>query len=560
MMPPSSPQVQNQSIVRFQNGSVSSFTYSNTVNTPVLDPQLTAVKTSLTPEALLGQPIVYVVTVTNNGNVAAAVTVIDPLPAGTAFVPNSALLAGVPLAGADPASGLPLGVLPAGASVAVSFQVLLQSAPGALQLANQATAQFAFRTPDGRTVNGALLSNTLVLPVRQLSVQVAKSLDRAYTFVGDTITYSVTIGNESALPLDDVVLTDTLPAEMAFVTGSVTVDRVHWPADASDNGIALGTLAPGAARVVSFQARVTAFPPDGQVMNRALVTFRVGAGQQSALSNPAVATVIDPMLRLVKSADLSAITTDEAVRYTITAYNDGEIATAVVLTDAIPEGSLFVAGSLSVNGTSMPEARPEQGVTIGTLEPGGSAMLAFSVAVPEQAGRKPPFVLANQAQARYSFALPDGRRIADSALSNTVQIELRLPVMSAHTDAGPPVVEPGSIASIGITVRNSGNQAVEALLFDWLPQGTRLMPGTLYVNGVQIANIDPAMATGLPIGLLAADGSILISFEAEVLHHTFLTAIQGRPRVVSRFTLNGKLHERTTFSNAYRLILEHGDE
>ncbi|MNC84195.1 hypothetical protein D3C75_1385970 [compost metagenome] len=65
---------------------------------------------------------------TNNGiSPVNNVVLVDPAPAGTSFVPGSVTVDGTPVPAANPAVGIQLGSIAAGATVIVTFQVLVLS-------------------------------------------------------------------------------------------------------------------------------------------------------------------------------------------------------------------------------------------------------------------------------------------------------------------------------------------------------------------------------------------------------------------------------------------------
>lgn len=155
--------------------------------------------------------------------------VTDNIPAGTTFVTNSVLINGLPLAQVDPSTGIPAGVIPPGGTTAVVFTVNITSLPNPQQLVNQGTVTYSFTLPDGRTLGGSVLSNTITIPVSSPNVAVVKSTTTTSTTVGDTITYSIAITNNGIDTVNNAVFTDALPAGTTFVSGSVLVDGVPRP-------------------------------------------------------------------------------------------------------------------------------------------------------------------------------------------------------------------------------------------------------------------------------------------------------------------------------------------
>ena len=82
----------------------------------MLDPIINPVKRAGVDFASIGDVINYSVTVTNTGNLAAAVTVTDPLSTYTAFVPGTVVVNGASVPGADPVTGIPVGTIAPGGS------------------------------------------------------------------------------------------------------------------------------------------------------------------------------------------------------------------------------------------------------------------------------------------------------------------------------------------------------------------------------------------------------------------------------------------------------------
>ncbi|TKI89032.1 DUF11 domain-containing protein, partial [Bacillus cereus] len=77
-----------------------------------------------------GDVLVYTIEVINAGSVPATnVFFQDSIPQGTLFIENSVLVNGVLQEGADPGLGFPLNDLPTGASVIVTFEVLIDEIP-----------------------------------------------------------------------------------------------------------------------------------------------------------------------------------------------------------------------------------------------------------------------------------------------------------------------------------------------------------------------------------------------------------------------------------------------
>ena len=85
---------------------------SNIVTTQINTANIVATKLTSTNFADIGDVILYATILTNNGNIPAAnVTFTDIIPAGTLFIPNTVTINNVPVANANPATGISIGTI-----------------------------------------------------------------------------------------------------------------------------------------------------------------------------------------------------------------------------------------------------------------------------------------------------------------------------------------------------------------------------------------------------------------------------------------------------------------
>ncbi|HEY5566767.1 MAG TPA: DUF11 domain-containing protein, partial [Gammaproteobacteria bacterium] len=277
---------------------------------------------------------------------------------------------------------------------------------------------------------------------------------------GERLRYTITVRNIGTSDVTDAELRDAIPANTTYVAGSTTLNGAAVPDDAGgspplDQGIALNTplnptpgfmpadASPGAGNVatVVFDVRVNADAVDGTIISNQAYFRAPGGGildqpsddpRTPAVDDPTRDLVGDlPFLFAVKSAALEydAVTPGivdpgDVLRYTITIYNNGRIpATDVVLRDAVPANTTYVADSTTLNG--LPVGQPDGGSSPlaagfavsssdltppvpgqgeGTLSAGESAVVTFALRVND--GVAPGTLITNQALVM-SVELPD---------------------------------------------------------------------------------------------------------------------------------------------------------
>lgn len=534
-------QINNQSTVSFTSGVFSGSSSSNVTTTPVIQPQISLVKSANDLNASVGDTIIYTVVVSNTGNLAAVVTLTDNIPAGTAFDPNSVIVGGFPQPGSAPDTGITVGTVAPGASVTVSFTVFIVSLPSPQQLVNQASSTFTFTPPDGRLLTGNAVSNTVTIAVSAPNLAVVKSTPSTAAALGDTIAYSVSITNTGIDAVNNVLLSDPTPDGSAFVPGSVSVNGVPFPNANPASGVAIGTLASGADAVVSYSVTVIAVPTDASIDNQASISYTSGVFSGSTWSNPVAVPVFQPNLSALKSASTSNATVGDTVTYTISVSNTGNYGANLTVTDNIPSGTTFVTNSVLINGLPLPQADPTAGIAAGTVQAGGTVAVSFSVIITSLPS---PQVLVNQGTVAYSFTLPDGRTLSGSVLSNTVTIPVSSPNLAVVKSTSTTATTIGDSITYFVTMTNNGIATVNNVVFtDALPAGTAFVPGSVLVDGVARPGVSPS--TGVSIGSIAPGVSVTVAFTVTVTSLPATGLLNNQSSV--SFT-SGAL-SNTTFSN-----------
>jgi uncharacterized repeat protein (TIGR01451 family) len=502
----------NQSTVSFTSGAFASSSWSNVVVTPVTQPVITLAKSASTSNATLGDSVVYSIVVSNTGNVAANLTLTDPIPAGTIFTPNSVVIGGVPLPGADPSAGIALGSVAPGTSVTVTFNVVVDSLPTPQQLRNQATAAFTFIPPDGRTLSGSAVSNTLVIPVSAPNVTLVKNSATTNTTIGDTIPFSVVVTNSGIEAVNNVIFVDPVPAGTSFVTGSVTLNTVPAPTAVPSNGINLGSIPAGGSVTVTFNVTVTSVPNGGSIANRASANFTSGAFSGISFSNTLTIPVNQPSVTGVKSSSVTSATVGDTINFTVVATNTGNYPGTATLTDIVPAGASFVENSVVIGGVPLPGASPVTGIPLGLIQPGNSVTTSFSVLI--ESLPTPP-QLSNQATLNTSYTLPDGRSFSNQTLTNTVVVAVRAPNVNVGKATTTTATTIGDTIEYRVTVTNEGITSISnTILTDPIPAGTTFVTGSVTVGGAPVPGANPA--TGVALGTIAPGTTVPVTFQVTV--------------------------------------------
>lgn len=536
---PNPAEIANQASVGFSSGALSAVTFSNVVSTPVYQPAISVSKSASTANATVGDTVTYTLNVSNTGNYPATTTLTDNIPAGTVFVPNSVILGGFPLPGADPSTGIALGPIEADGTRTVTFSVVIDTLPSPQQLVNQGTAAYSFTLPDSRTLSGSAQSNSVTIPVSAPNVAVSKSTPTTSTTLGDTVTYTTVIANNGIASVNNVIFTDPFPPGTAFVPGSLTVDGVPRPAANPATGVSIPTIAPGATSTVSFNVTVTSLPQTQTLVNQSTVTFTSGAFSGVTFSNTVTTPVYIPTLSALKTANTTNATVGDTVAYTITLANSGNYPANVTVTDNIPAGTTLVPNSVLINGQPSAGSDPTAGILVPNVST--TATVTFSVIV----GSLPPGqLLSNQASSTYAYTLPDGRTFGGSFLSNLLVVPVSAPNVGVVKSASATDAVVGDNLVYTVAVQNNGIVAINnVLLNDPTPTGAVFVPGSVTVDGVPRTNANPE--AGIALDSIAPGATVSVSYTINVTTLPVSNSLSNRASV----SFTSGAFSATAFSN-----------
>jgi uncharacterized repeat protein (TIGR01451 family) len=255
------------------SGGAQSDTHMIAITVGALEADLAITMIDSPDPVAVGDPLIYIITVSNSGPAGATnVVVTDDLPAGVTFLGASTAYTlvgnGVMLQLGDIADG-------ASATAIVTVQ------PTAVGTLNNTATVSATQPVDPRTNNNSASVRTTVAPAQaDLSIQMASTPNKAFT--GMPLTYQITVNNAGPANAANVVVTDTLPGSVTFVSASVS--QGSWSRSGSTVTFNLGSLASG----MSASATIVVTPTvAGKITNIASVT----ASQTDPKSNNNTASV-----------------------------------------------------------------------------------------------------------------------------------------------------------------------------------------------------------------------------------------------------------------------------
>lgn len=494
-------------------------------NGPFIQPPQKSVSPT---QAAVGDTVTYTFTLQNIGDTnATSVVIADSLPAGLAFISGSLKINGNPTS-FDP-SNIPVGNLNInGPATLVTFDVIVAAPPAQCTYLNSATITYHYQGCNGADIQNHFQTNqtSFTVGTTGAQLQTAKTADRQNIFIGDVITYTITIlntGNDAALQVN---LQDTIPAGLSFVADSVTINGNPSPGSDPNAGFQLPDIGKNETATITFQANVVGIPASGcQYINQATISYHTSlcADQDpthSILTNEVKTNLnqLGAKITAEKRTDHTEAALHDVLTFSFILNNVGDLtATDFIFKDVLPSGLTFVEDSFTYNFVPFAVTDPSS-VLLPDLDANDTAFVSFQVTVdqlPEGC------TYENSATIDYQYISCNGTTPQQTANTNTVTISIEksdanivaTKLVDSEESATAHV---GDIVTFTFLLENTGDlPASNVILIDNLPSSLSFLPGTFKLNGTTVSP-DPNLAQGFFVGMLAPHQTAEIEFQALV--------------------------------------------
>lgn len=356
--------------------------------TPIADIAISKTdnKTMFTP----GLPVVYTVTVTNNGpSNAANVVVTDALPAGITAAQMSWSGNGTTGTGA---LNNTITNLANGANIVYTVTVNVSSGFTG-NLVNTATAALPAGSTDPNTGNNIATDTDTPDPLANLvTVKTLKDPTQTKYYPGDEVKYIVKVSNNGPSDAKTVNIIDNAPTGTSIKSWSATGIGVT-PSNARGSGNINETISnmPNGA-VLTYEVSVLT-PPNytATFRNLVAVTSTTPDPTPDVISNPdptcptcIPSPFVEPIFRIdlsiTKKSETAPVGVGYEFKYTIQVKNNSLfVANGVVATDVLPSEISYVSNQTSAGTADYQSGSRTMNWNIGTLQPGATVTLTLTV-------------------------------------------------------------------------------------------------------------------------------------------------------------------------------------
>ncbi|TAF99342.1 MAG: DUF11 domain-containing protein [Betaproteobacteria bacterium] len=458
------------------------------------------------PNPLVGETLVYTITVSNAGpSTATGVVVSENIPAGLTLISTSASQ------GSFTAPTWTVGSIAVGER-AVLTVVARYDGPG--RVTN--TAEITGSNQPDPTPNPPVV---VTVPSQIADLSLTKTVNNPTPNVGTNVVYTVTVNNAGPDSATGVIVSEPIPAGLAVV--STVANQGSF--DAVGGDWTVGSLANGASATLQITTKViglAAITNTAQVKSSRQFDPNSTPNNSVASENDQASVTITPQsadLRLSKSVTPNNPTVSSPiVTYTIAVKNEGPSAVnGVTIEDVLPSGVTYNSGSAAASQGSFDAAT---GIwTIPTLASGATATISFTATV-SLFGQ----TLTNAARITGSDK-PDPT--PEGAATATLQGQVADLSLTKTADTSAPLVN-GNVA-FTITVTNGGpNAASGVVVRDQLPTGLAFVSATATSGAYD-------SATGLwSVGSVPFPGNATLTLTARVAQ-TIAAAITNRTEVAA---------------------------
>lgn len=224
-----------------------------------------------------------------------------------------------------------------------------------------------------------MLDSAVVIARGEPDLRISKAADLTEGRLGETVTYTVVVGNRGTRDAQEVTVEDHLASALLYVEGSSPPEAAYVP-ETRILAWSPGTVARGTADTLTFQIRIDGDLTPGTHIVENTAQLLVG-GVPIVSSSTVTLYVLVPYLKIEKSANKTVGEPGDIVRYQVTVTNASvsDSVYDIQIEDHLPHSFDYVAGTTLVDRrhTSDPSGVQPVRWAIGDLGPSESRKVHY---------------------------------------------------------------------------------------------------------------------------------------------------------------------------------------
>ncbi|MGE5309659.1 MAG: hypothetical protein ACM3JF_01095 [Sphaerimonospora mesophila] len=501
-------------------------------------PSYDVVKTVNKTAAKPGDTLEYTLTAKNTGDQDLTNVVLkDTLPS---YIASTSVSVNAPssYSGDLFGSGLKISKLPVGSTATVKITAVTKSSDkfvcGDTKLVNTVSSSTdQKKTEDNNNNNSATTIVSKECQVDKPNFDLVKTVDKTSAKPGESLKYTLTFKNTGNIALTNVVIKDTLPANVTYNNDLKAEPSAGVSGNLfGSNGLTIAKVDAGKNVVITFTVKVAATDKfvcgDTKLTNKSSSTTKEKT-DESDKSNNNTDTVVkrdcQPNYDLVKTVDKKTAKAGDTLNYTLTFKNTGsQDLTNVVIKDTLPAGVQLTGETKAdvTNGSGISDLDKlfSTGVKIAKVNVGGTVKITFSAKVLADKLVCGENKLVNKSSSTTSEK-PTEPDTSNNNTTTTVNKECQVdkPNFDIVKTVNKKTVKPGETIEYTLTFKNTGNIALtNVVIKDTLPANLQIVGETKIdvTNGSGISDLDKLFSTGVKIAKVNVGGTAKITFTAKV--------------------------------------------
>lgn len=256
-------------------------------------PTFTPVKTASTNLIEVGETVTYTITLENTcTSPLTNVFFRDIIPEGLVFVPNSVIVNGTQILGANPNVGFEIPDIQGGETAVITFRAIAEFVPEENPTVNTASIMYSYTPVEGGIENAYMVQTNevevgIVVPINEADVSITKNANTNPIQVGETIIYRITVTNNGPMSAENVVIRDNIPNVILNPEFSIN-GGITW--NPWNGEYVVGTLANGENVTILIRGTVS-MNASGNITNTATVSSTTPDPNPSNNSDTEVVTI-----------------------------------------------------------------------------------------------------------------------------------------------------------------------------------------------------------------------------------------------------------------------------